>query len=403
MVKLTCVVTVHGIGFQQPPVDDPDAHGGRRAGYADALHIALKSALGARLGDDPNRAAFGVSGPVYVQSSWDDIPEEGLKRFEGPLVGDGTSEVAHVALVYSGSEIDGPHLGSTLDTLARTVVGLSDYAHPLSAVHMLAADVAAMLHHGKAPDGASASSLTPRSDVPPAPEHPGGDRLRHLLDHVTHLPGRAEPTAPPQVTSVSLLQALEQDVAAYVCRNDLRERLRDFLQEALARLAARDDVEAIVINAHSQGTVLAFDTLGRYAPAKVRALVTAGSPLRKYVDLFSWGERVGSLANLVTEGWTWRNVYDRLDPVADPLEPAGSWRIGDPIPEPPGPTLFRMVQPDEPLSTGTIDCPVRDHVVDNVAHCGGSLPAHNYWDNTEEFIPILAEVISHATFTGPGT
>jgi hypothetical protein len=62
---VTCVVTIHGIGFQTPP-DDAN----RVPGYADALHAHLREQLGPRLlGDDPGRGN-GVKGPVYVHSNW---------------------------------------------------------------------------------------------------------------------------------------------------------------------------------------------------------------------------------------------------------------------------------------------------------------------------------------------
>ena len=41
---------------------------------------------------------------------------------------------------------------------------------------------------------------------------------------------------------------LEEDVCAYVCRNDSRTRIRDFVREALLRLLARRDVDQLVVN-----------------------------------------------------------------------------------------------------------------------------------------------------------
>ena len=49
--KKLCVLTVHGIGFQQPPTDSA-------AGYADVLHKNLSDGLqtlGVSLGNDPQR------------------------------------------------------------------------------------------------------------------------------------------------------------------------------------------------------------------------------------------------------------------------------------------------------------------------------------------------------------
>ena len=70
MAGSVCVVTVHGIGFQQPP-------NGGTAGYADALHEHLRKSLGDRLGDDPNRE--GARGPVYVSSEWEGSPAKGWR------------------------------------------------------------------------------------------------------------------------------------------------------------------------------------------------------------------------------------------------------------------------------------------------------------------------------------
>ena len=37
---------------------------------------------------------------------------------------------------------------------------------------------------------------------------------------------------------------------------------------------------------------------------------------------------------------------------------------------------------------------IRDRIVDNVKwSAGGGLRAHNYWDNTEQFIPQLSAII----------
>ena len=48
--KITCIVTIHGIGFEQPPQP-----GVPNSGYADPLHRHLKKCLGNALSDDPGR------------------------------------------------------------------------------------------------------------------------------------------------------------------------------------------------------------------------------------------------------------------------------------------------------------------------------------------------------------
>jgi len=180
---------------------------------------------------------------------------------------------------------------------------------------------------------------------------------------------------------LNLFTTLEHDIASYICRNDLRERLRDFIQLVLTRLAERDDVGKIVINAHSQGAIVAVDALGRYAPTKIRRLVTAGSPLRKYVDLFAWGNHVGELQKIATKDF-WHNVYDPFDPVADPLVVQQGWQPGKAI--------------DAQTAAPLMRCPITDQPVDNVANSGGGLAAHNYWGNARQFIPYLADVIKNA-------
>lgn len=362
-MALTCLVTVHGIGFQQPPVDG-------KPGYADKLHALLKQQLGGRLGDDPEG-----SGPVYVQSCAEGIPAEGLARLSRPLVGEG-ADIAHVAIVYSALELEHtPRFGAAIDTIARAGIAFEDYATPVGAVRMLGEDLLALLHRSD-----TSPSLRPRTDIRL------GRTIPTSLVHRLLTPGDALQAGKPSPLTVVI-----DDIACYVCRNDLRERLRGFVQGALAGVAAHAD--RIVLNTHSQGTVVGVDVLGRYPCDKVDVLVTAGSPLRKYVDLFAWGNHTGGLGTRIkARELNWINVYDDQDPVADPLLPPVDWRRGRPLPGPGAPTLFRVTDPlwsnlnDE-------DCPVDDQVVDNVHNVtGGGLRAHNYWDNPK-FVELLAKYL----------
>src|SRR5262249_36510927 len=140
---------------------------------------------------------------------------------------------------------------------------------------------------------------------------------------------------------------LENDVAAYVTRDALRQRVRSFVTETLMRLAYRPDVDGIVVNSHSQGTTVAFDVVRDFpvvAKDKIKAFVTSGSPLRKYVDLFAWGREVGCLYGINHEQGRWTNFWDPIDPVADPLAARLQWHPGDPIdPQPGDEELFRAV------------------------------------------------------------
>src|ERR1700716_1546618 len=87
--KTTCLVTLHGIGYQQPPkVDEHGVEVGCNTGYADPLHQHLHTNTknGLMLSDDPcrSRDCSGDNGVIYVQSRWLDEQnranaEEGLK------------------------------------------------------------------------------------------------------------------------------------------------------------------------------------------------------------------------------------------------------------------------------------------------------------------------------------
>src|ERR1700730_1409439 len=129
---IICVVTIHGIGFEQPPSEGVQ-------GYADGLHVNLKEKLGGLLSDDPDRQSYqsGASVPIYVQSAFPlgtNCREDGMKRLgkweslhlgsvdssEAPLI-KGDASIAHVALVYSQMEGQGPQVGSTVIAGGMTI------------------------------------------------------------------------------------------------------------------------------------------------------------------------------------------------------------------------------------------------------------------------------------------
>lgn len=375
--SITCVVTIHGVGFQQPPSADGP-------GYADRLHSALAAALGpdVRLGDDPRRAPYqlGESVPIYVSSEWPpDHPaqEKGVERVGrwaagpgGTLTVDGSgaplvagdARVAHVALVYTGLEERGHDAAALLAMATLGLTGLGRYG-PAGALPALL--------------WRSASGLLPRRGrgVPASPSLTVRRDRRALVTRAARATGAAD--------RGSVLVQVEADMAAYVVRNERRELVRGFVEEVLLRLLARDDVGHVVVNAHSHGTAVAFDVTRRLPLASARrvgALVTAGSPLRKYSTMLTWGYEIGTL-RLVP---SWVNFYDPHDPVADALGPPAP---GSGTPE----SLLCVVDPDTGTTTPAA---IQDREVDNVAHCpAGPLAAHNYWDNTAEFVPALAEIV----------
>jgi hypothetical protein len=287
-----------------------------------------------------------------------------------------------------------------VETLARAVLSHDHYISALGALRLALGDAWAALHEKQPVQ--EHSTLRPRADLAPSEQHHRVARL--LLGH------RAEPAPPPSPGPLGIVRALEADVATYVARNDLRERVRGFVQEALLALLGRNDVSSVFINAHSQGTLVCWDVLCRLPlfawqrasdprADKLRCFVTAGSPIRKYVDLFTWGEQVGQLAAVVNrEGrdFSWRNFYDAHDPVADPLDPARAWRPGHPLDERPPDDIGLLVAVD-PADGSRRHVSVADVRVDNIANSsGGGLQAHDYWNNRTEFIAALGSLLQRA-------
>jgi hypothetical protein len=384
--KSLCLVTVHGIGFQQPPVDG-------RPGYADALHAHLHEQLGDLLGDDPERV--GDAGPVYVCSEVHGSRSDGLARLDPsrPLAPEG--KIAHAALVYSPSEPLQPRLGSVADVLARAVLAHEHYISALGALRLALSDAWAALHESEAVT--AESTLRPRTDLPLAAHH-------HRLAEMLH---GHRGVSVPEPGALGIFRALEDDMATYVARNDLRERVRGFVEEALLRLSDRPDISGLVLNTHSQGTMIGWDVLCRlpfFAWRKdddpragiLRAFITAGSPIRKYVDLFAWGEQVGQMAAVLDGapgGLAWRNFWDRHDPVADPLDPATAWKPGKPLDDRP-PGDIGLLVATNPTDGDRRHVEVIDTQVDNINNSsGGGLQAHDYWNNRSEFVAPLAGIL----------
>lgn len=398
------LVTIHGIGFQQAP-SKPEASDG----YADLLHQHLQAQAplaGGVLGDDPNRT--GAHGPVYVQSVWPPATthaEAGLSRLGtwkngtidhagAPLAGEG-ARIAHVALVYSNLEEQKGDAVALFDVVTLGTPALTHYATVGGIVRAALDDLRGL--HGRA--AAPVQGLTPRDEA---------EKHRGFISRLLH--GGKETKATP-----STLHTVEDDVAAYVVRNEHRERVRGFIREAVTRILFRDDVEGVVLNTHSNGTVMGFDLIAALPPQlapRVRALITAGSPLRKYVDFMDWGidarnfywAPTGSTVTGTTETGTpwpsplrwWTNFVDNADPVADPLQPPADWKLGQEEPPGGGPGLFVVYDPE---SGAGANVPISDIVVDNVkAGVGGDLPAHNYWDNVQpgQFCSKAADVLSFA-------
>ncbi|HCI81483.1 MAG TPA: hypothetical protein DHW02_17545, partial [Ktedonobacter sp.] len=88
---------------------------------------------------------------------------------------------------------------------------------------------------------------------------------------------------------------------------------------------------------------------------------------------------------------TWKNFWDKRDPVADPLEPCVEWLRGTKPTRKQLTGLFRALDPE----TGNItNMAIKDIAVDNLKNSkGGGMQAHNYWDNQQEFIEPVAMLL----------
>ncbi|GCE12339.1 hypothetical protein [Tengunoibacter tsumagoiensis] len=430
-----CLVTIHGIGFEQPPIYTPGEVNPSIEGYADDLHENLSLFLdGNLLSDDPERKRHlrGQNGVIYVQSVWPGNSynvEAGRSRLgtwnvareinvlpvnlenQPAILFNQQGQISHVALVYSQEEGQGSLVGTSLQTSLMALTSLKEYGRSTNVAHMLFTDLTALWKH--------AADHRPYEEDEPSPS------LRIRQDAGFYRKDSQGVNVDPhdnQATNslLTTLRQVENDVAAYVCSNNLRERIRSFVLDALQRLACRDDVDGIVINAHSNGTVVAFDVvrnLPPFAARKIWGLVTAGSPLRKYAKLFSWGSTIATIPPITT----WLNFFDPKDIVADPLCTPANWLIEDPDPihelryeqinlstgkiyEDPDPESVFLYQALNPNTGQLQNIPIHDRPVDNLTNSvGGGMKAHNYWDNSLEFVKPLSDLLKQLVANPPVT
>jgi hypothetical protein len=404
---ITCIVTIHGIGFQQAPDEGV-------AGYADDLHTHLCRELNKDgvelLSDDPDHRLHQRVGsvPIYVESVWPPGSlrrEAGLERL-GTWVNDqraisherredpkqelvkGKARIAHVALVYSRLEGEGPRLGASIITATRAIANLRRYSRVVALVKMLYLDLIQPSLKLLWAMARGRPLYKPSVAVP---------SLRIREDNKKDATGKGSAPRHPS-GFMAILRQLENDVAAYICDNGSRQRVRSFVLDALLRLALRDDVSGIILDTHSNGTLIGLDVVQELSPLaakKIRAIITAGSPIRKYVDLFTWGEYLALEPEMAPWLDQWWNFYDERDIVADQLHPCAGWKRGT---QPTEKQLMGIYQVTDPGGE-IIPILIKDKLVNNRANnVGGGIPAHNYWDNTKEFIPQVAEIVRNVVY-----
>jgi hypothetical protein len=397
--KITCIVTIHGIGFQQPPGEDVD-------GYADDLHAHLCRELNQNgnvlLSDDPDHQPYQRRGsvPIYVRSVWPAHSksfreEEGLMRLGtwnhnrtvishdraenlNQALVKGNARIAHVALVYSELEGEDPQPIPAIEAIIMTLLYLGRYTNFMSLLKTVFRDIQPLL--------SSIWAKLTMQEQPPKPALTPSLRVRQDKGYRHHIRTARHPSG-----LMALLRQLENDVAAYVYHNELRQRIRNFVREALLRLAFRDDVSGIILNTHSNGTLIALDVIQEIPPVaaqQIRTIITAGSPIRKYIDLFEWGTYL-AVEPTVVENWV--NFYDEKDIVADRLHPRASWLQGTKVRKKDLTGVYHTINQSSG-DTGPIH--IDDQPVDNIPNSPvGGLQAHNYWDNTIDFIPKVAKIV----------
>ncbi len=347
------------------------------------------------LSDDPDRQddrQEGESVPIYVESLWppdsnQPSREAALRRLGSWDVGQanvifdpkdkthqlvkGSARIAHVALVYSDLEEGEPAFLTPAIAAAMAVIYSFHYGNVGGLVETLFRDVQPLLK-------------TMADDAKKWLEHPS---LSIRQSHQAVALGQPEGLG-------AVIHNLKNDVAAYVCQNGRRQHVRTFITEALQRLASRGDVAAIVLNTHSNGTIMGIDALQELPPSvreKISTFITAGSPIRKYVDFFTWGKYLTVLPGI--DQWVncWRNYYDNRDFVADPLLPCAGWEINT---VPTAAQKTGIYQAFDSATGAISKIPIQDVPVDNVHNNPeGHQGAHDYWDNTQDFIESVARDI----------
>ena len=182
LAPITCLLTIHGIGFQQFPDDDAGV-----AGYADELHRALRDqASPAPPCSATTPSAPGVGRPPVTRAPSmcraAGLPnrceqEKGLERLgrlldreartlQSPLpdLVEPGKTIAHVALVYTPLEETGPDPIATLELTVRGLFSAAHYATLTGGLTMLGRDVKAILHPPAGPP-----VLPPRAQTSRAP------------------------------------------------------------------------------------------------------------------------------------------------------------------------------------------------------------------------------------------
>ncbi len=180
------------------------------------------------------------------------------------------------------------------------------------------------------------------------------------------------------------------DFSTYLQDDIQALNIRGSVASTIDWLVDQEGCDQVVVLAHSQGTVVAFDALASRAPAhidKVKKLVTFGEALNKAFELAHQQRLAGTLPGHIY----WLDVWAYYDPV-----PGGQLvRDGTPTLVKPDPVLAtRMHWNESTVHWGAPDGPPSGPQPREVTNGMNVLTDHGgYWRNAEQFISRIAQEI----------
>jgi hypothetical protein len=107
------------------------------------------------------------------------------------------------------------------------------------------------------------------------------------------------------------------------------ETARARLREVIAAVQSQSPGNKVVVLAHSQGSVIAADTIGRLNANDCK-LITIGSPIQSLYERFLFSTSTSRVTNF-TAPKHWTNIYRRDDYIAGPIRLKGvkNYRLGN--------------------------------------------------------------------------
>jgi hypothetical protein len=138
-----------------------------------------------------------------------------------------------------------------------------------------------------------------------------------------------------QKRAANFMVTVAGDVNIYATDWVYSTEMREELEQHLANLESRQDIQGIHVVGHSLGSLVAYEALSRTYPvgpnSKLKTVVTVGSPLDK-VNMFFPKSHQFRFESPLPPGIEWLNIYSPTDLVSDHLvrygpPPAGPHNI----------------------------------------------------------------------------